>query len=188
MSTPLRQLYDEQARPIQGKGADKPTVFTGLLHGAAHLWIWRQSAEGPEVMIQKRAEQKEAWPGLYTASVGGHIDLGEEPITAIVREAQEEIGLILAPEQLINIGMQRVYMVADNGLIENEFEWVYVTELAGTHEFVLETTEVAAIEWKRISDFREEVLAGSEMYLPFGPLYYLTLVAALEAVADKPGA
>lgn len=91
--TELWQLYDEQGRPVIGKGSTKDDVFgKALLHGASHVWIWRHKGNKIQILLQKRAADKRTWPNYYDISAAGHIDLGEDPITAAVRETKEEIG------------------------------------------------------------------------------------------------
>ncbi len=54
------QLYDEQGRALQGQGASKTVVHgQGLLHGGSHVWIWRIKDGTIEILLQKRAGQKE---------------------------------------------------------------------------------------------------------------------------------
>ena len=47
---------------------------------------------GNEILLIKIAADRGAWAGLYNG-VGGHIELGENPHTAAMREIQEETGI-----------------------------------------------------------------------------------------------
>lgn len=74
------QLFDHQGRPIESHGATKQEIgVMGLLHGAAHVWLWRAADEGIEMLLQKRAVTKVSWPGRLDKSAGGHIKFGENP-------------------------------------------------------------------------------------------------------------
>lgn len=42
------------------------------------------------------------WPGVLTVP-GGHIELGEDANTAVVREAKEEVGIDLKPIKLLRV-------------------------------------------------------------------------------------
>ena len=59
--------------------------------------IRRQSAAGPEVLLglKKAGFGAGKWVGL-----GGHIEEGEKPEAAAVREVQEESGLLVPPDSL----------------------------------------------------------------------------------------
>lgn len=61
-----------------------------LLHPVIHLHIF--NSEG-NLYLQKRADTKDIQPGKWDSSVAGHIDLGETPEVAALREAGEELGL-----------------------------------------------------------------------------------------------
>jgi isopentenyldiphosphate isomerase len=170
--TELWQLYDESGEALSGRGATKNEVFEqGLLHGAAHVWIWRHADNGLEVLVQRRAEGKRTWPNLLDISAAGHIDLGENPVDAAVRETSEEIGLAVGPEDLNLISKRRDRLVTEPDVIENEWRWVYCYELAADTRFELQTKEVGAIEWKSYAVFKAEVLNNErkQLYVPQGP-------------------
>lgn len=61
-----------------------------LLHPVVHLHVF--SPDG-KLYLQKRPEWKDVQPGKWDTAVGGHIDLGEDVMTALFREAREELGL-----------------------------------------------------------------------------------------------
>lgn len=51
-----------------------------------------------EVLMFKRAKNSKSFLG-YLIGPGGHIDENEDPLTASIREAKEETGFILQPNQ-----------------------------------------------------------------------------------------
>ena len=52
-----------------------------------------QKFDGVEkVFLPKRADTKKFLPGIYELP-GGHIDFGEEPVTGLKREVDEELGM-----------------------------------------------------------------------------------------------
>ena len=61
-----------------------------LLHQAVHVFVL--NARG-ELFLQKRSRLKDVQPGKWDTSVGGHVDLGEEPEVAAAREVREELGV-----------------------------------------------------------------------------------------------
>lgn len=79
------QSYDPNGEP--GKRAlTKPEARSGILHGAAHVWIWRIGASGVEILLQRRAADKATWPNHLDISAVGHVDFGETPLTAELKE------------------------------------------------------------------------------------------------------
>jgi isopentenyldiphosphate isomerase len=179
----LWQLYSDQGVALVGKGATKDNAFgKGLLHGASHVWIWRKTSGGVEVLLQKRAANKRTWPNRFDISAAGHIDLGEDPLTAALREAKEEINLDIDETDLQLIGVHRAHLKADSGDVENEFQWLYLLELPSETEFIMQENEVAALEWKTFESFKQETGLNSKFYVPHGKVYYDTIIRAVEII------
>ncbi len=64
--------------------------------------LWHRSVIGVvvneenKILMQQRSLTKKKYPGLWDLSVAGHIRSGEDPVTAINRELNEEIGYLLS--------------------------------------------------------------------------------------------
>jgi isopentenyl-diphosphate Delta-isomerase len=106
-----------------GRVKPKPDVHRdGDWHRAVHLWIVTPDRR---VLLQRRADHKESWPGLWDVSVAGHIGAGESPVEAAVREAREELGLHVAGlEHLATLRFQAV--LNGGAYIENELHELYL--------------------------------------------------------------
>lgn len=176
----LWQLYNEQGQALADEGASKDAVFSkGLLHGASHVWIWRVKDGQREVLLQQRASDKRTWPNRFDISAAGHIDLGEKPLDAAIRETVEEIGLNIGGDELKLFCVHRTYLKAENGAIENEFQWLYSLELTSEADFTLQSTEVESLKWVSLAQFKAENMG--EQYVPHGELYYNTVASAIES-------
>lgn len=76
----------------------------GDWHAALHIWVGGLDEAGrPFVLLQRRSQTKDAWPGALDVAVGGHVRAGESP-EETVREAEEEIGLQAEVESLVPLG------------------------------------------------------------------------------------
>lgn len=179
------QLYGEDGQPLAGQGTSKDEAYTkGRLHGATQIWIWRQTDGGIEVLVQKRAAGKRTWPNFYDISAGGHINLGETPEAAGKREAQEELGLDIQTTALESIGRYRVHVpVGDTGDIENEFQYMYLLQVAPNTSFALQPSELASVEWKALTIFIDEVQRHPDLYVPHGSEYFGIVIKALQSKA-----
>ena len=148
-----------------GRTKAKPDVHRdGDWHRAAHVWLVTLDRR---VLLQRRAATKENWPDLWDVSVAGHISAGETAIDAAVREAQEELGLTLAPDDLTHLGTLRWHAVLNEGAyIENEFHEVFVATMAvDVDALVLDPTEVAEVAIVRPEEIeRYEVVPHEEEY------------------------
>lgn len=180
----LWQLYDEQGNPLAGTGGTKNEVFAqGLLHAAAHVWIWRTTNGATEILLQKRAANKRTWPTRYDISAAGHIDLGETPLDAALREAKEEINLSITKDDLRLFSVHRAHLAAANGATENEFQWLYSLELTSETTFDLQASEVDSLLWMPLDQFKRE--CTTDQYVPHTALYYNTVIQTIESAA-KP--
>ena len=66
--------------------------------------IFIENSEG-KFLIQKTSVEK----GSEFSTTGGHVLAGETPIEAIIRETKEEIGLIIAKDEITSLG----YLIYD---------------------------------------------------------------------------
>lgn len=183
------QLYDEQGRALKGQGATNDDVYTkGLLHSGSHVWIWRGTSEGAEILLQKRAATMRTWPGRYDISAAGHVDLGEDPLTTALRETKEEIGVELTEDQLQFIGIERRYRTGpDKTWIENEFSWLYLLEATPDMTFALEDGEVEMLEWKDQDQISSEIedAVKRDLYVPHGATYFRIIFEAINRAAVR---
>lgn len=65
-----------------------------LLHRVAHVLLFRSWGD---LVLQWRPHWKDIQPATWDTSVGGHLDPGESPDQAAVRELREELGLTDIP-------------------------------------------------------------------------------------------
>lgn len=62
----------------------------GLLHREIHIWFVTPDGN---IIFQHRAKDKDTYPDLLDATVGGHVDLGMTYEETAVKELLEETGL-----------------------------------------------------------------------------------------------
>lgn len=178
-SNELWQEYDEQQEPI-GQGLTKDAAATGTLHGASHIWFWRVSSGKTEILLQKRAHNKRTWPSYLDISAAGHIDYGESPIEAALRETKEEIGLRLQSADLKLLFVFRQNLVASDTIAENEWQWVYGRRLDDIGEFTHDD-EVASMHWVSLREFKK-IIDGKRRYekiVPHDKQYFDLLLKSI---------
>ncbi|PWA76984.1 nudix hydrolase [Artemisia annua] len=95
------QLHEEEEFDILTKtglktGFSKPRSAVhrdGDYHRAVHVWIFAESTQ--QLLLQKRADFKDSWPGLWDISNAGHVSAGDTSLITARRELQEELGVTL---------------------------------------------------------------------------------------------
>ena len=94
------QLYDFNENPIEVVDRNNPKVWDkGMFHMGADIWIIN---DDKKILVQKRSKYKKLEPNVW-AMTGGSVIYGETPTQTIVREAKEELGIDLIPEELKQI-------------------------------------------------------------------------------------
>lgn len=76
----------------------------GIMHRTSHVWIVREVNSRIEILLQKRCDTKDSFPGCYDISSAGHIPAGDDFKISAVRELQEELGVNATEDDLIYCG------------------------------------------------------------------------------------
>ena len=159
-------IVDENGKPTGKTVSREEAHRMGIMHRTAHVWIVRKSAEGYDVLLQKRSLEKESFPGLYDTSSAGHIPAGDEPAASALRELQEELGITATEDQLAYAGRIRIrYEKVFHGrpFRDDEVIEVYVyTQPVRTEELVLQASEVEEVRWFDLEEVWAELERGSE--------------------------
>ena len=116
-------IYNENWQRI-GTASRDEVHERGLLHRVVHCWIIQKSR--PVFWFQQRAHTKKDFPDCFDLPCGGHVDAGETPIQAILRELQEEIGLHVTKNDLISLGAYRAPDFHIPGYYDREMSHVFM--------------------------------------------------------------
>jgi len=140
MPDELIDIVDKQGN-YTGKTCLKSEAHKfGYFHPTVHIWIYTTDNQ---ILLQKRALTKKVFPGLWDISVAGHIGAGEVIEEAAIREVKEEIGFDISVEKLIKIGTRKHQVKHKNGIIDNEFHHVFISELTmPVEDLVIQESEV----------------------------------------------
>lgn len=115
----------------------------GPLEVGASIWLIKREADETFVLFQKRSE-KVQHGGFYDSSAGGHVDAGEDILTAALREAEEEIGLKLEPKDL---------RLVCSYMTDKKYITVYLSDRTSKDDELKLNDEVESVEWVSLSDF-----------------------------------
>ena len=137
-------------RTVQ-RGAD---LAAGDLHVVIHVCLF--NADG-EMLIQRRADDKRGWPGMWDFSTGGSVTRGESSRQGAEREVFEELGVrfdLTGVRPSFTFNFHRGF--DDFYLIDHEVD---ISDLA------IPNAEVAEARWAG----RDEVLEllGAGLFIPY---------------------
>ena len=98
MNDEMLQLVDLDGNPAGTALRSVCHSDKSLIQMVVHIEIFSSTGE---IYLQKRSDTKDLYPGLWDTAVGGHVSAGENPVQAVIREAEEELGIsVVNPEFL----------------------------------------------------------------------------------------
>ena len=155
----LFDIVDLQGIPTGETVTRSEAHAKGIPHRTAHIWVVREHNGSIEVLLQKRAEHKDSYPGCWDTSSAGHITAGDEPLSSALRELKEELGIAASAEELQFTGIHHVLHEKEfygKPFIDNETVFMYVyTGIVHTEDLVLQKEEVQAVSWFALSTVRK---------------------------------
>ena len=122
------------------------------------------------ILVQDRTDP--SWPGICFP--GGHVESGESFVASVIREVQEESGLVVIPESIREIGeiveRRRDIFEPDKIYVCHScfFFCDAAEELAQTHMTASEIAKGFKLEWAT----PEEILAGNTPFEQTQPWSY----------------
>ncbi len=147
-------ILDEKGNPTGEVKLREEVHRTGLLHGTVHTWIVRRNLQdetGLDVLLQKRSQNKDSYPGCYDISSAGHISAGQTPQEAVVRELYEELGLQVPISALTYLFQHEAYhrdVFYGELFLNHELSWVYLYEQdISPSDCTPQPEEVEAVCW-----------------------------------------
>lgn len=161
-------IVDEYGKPT-GETIERGLAHKeGVRHRTAHIWIAREVNGKWQVLLQKRAQTKDSFPGRYDTSSAGHIQAGDEPLESAIRELQEELGIVASPEELkyagtFNIRYEKEFhnkLFKDN---EIAFVYVYLGEI-DIDDIIVQEEELECVEWFDLEETYTECLAHNQKF------------------------
>lgn len=150
-------IYDKDLNPI-GERTRAEVHANGLLHQTIRLWTIQDGM----IWFQKRSEDKALFPGRLDLSATGHIDPGEDPMSAVLRETSEEIGLNLSEKDVKSVQGMSFPFTRPDGKLDNEFANVFLYKPNDRPCFRI-SNEVAGIVSISLQDYDKLVKTGESV-------------------------
>lgn len=155
MPEELLEIVDDEGLVIGIAPRSEIHGNPSLIHRVVHVLVF--NTEG-ELLLQRRSMKKDVAPGRWDTSVGGHIDPGEDVLTAAKREMHEELGL----RNLIwgsAPGPRYLYSYRHSNPYETEL--VYTFHCIENGPFTYNEEEIEEVRFWSIGEIRSRMQDGS---------------------------
>ncbi len=130
-----------------------------LLHRAVHVWVFRSNGQ---LVVQRRSASKDQYPNALTSSASGHLDSGEDYLTAAGRELGEELGLF---------GIELSFAVKLPACPETAYEHTVLYRCVTDAPLTPHVGEVASLELSSKADLLHQLSQpGDNLSPPFRQL------------------
>ena len=178
----LFELLNEDGTPT---GITKKRALVhrdGDLHGASHIFVTRLHQGRIQVLLQKRSQDKDSFPGWLDTSSAGHLDPGESFDQGAQRELSEELGLTGVAPRFLFIQHQDYEKVFHGEVFhDREIDYVYMIELDQPEtDFQIEACELQSVHWLDARDIISIIDSPDNDQICILPLEFHRLVPYLE--------
>lgn len=102
-----------------------------------------------KILLQKRSQTKDLYPGCWDLSVGGHVKYGQSYVAAATEELREELGIKANENDLDFLGEVLVTLKKSK-----EFFHVFEYELKKNDVVNIANNEVDAVKWMTMEEVR----------------------------------
>lgn len=161
----ILDIVDENGEPTGETVERKIAHRDGIRHRTSHVWLARTRNGRVEILLQKRAENKESYPGCYDISSAGHIPAGDGFKESAIRELREELGITAEENELIYCGDRSIRwddVFLNKDFRDNQFSRVFLlwrdVEKDG---FTLQKEELESVRWIDFDECVEKVKNNS---------------------------
>ena len=157
-------VLDERRNKV-GIVRNRELVYkNGDWHKTVHIWLINSKNE---LLIQKRAKDKQTFPNLWAISIAGHVISGETSIEAALREIKEEIDVDVNPNDLKHIFTIKRIQEYKNGFLhvhDDVYLFKYDLDLYNTKIQKEELTDIRFINYKELE---EKLINKDPSFVPF---------------------
>jgi len=155
MSTLL--VVDENDVALGSKA--RAALLPGELYRVSALWLANSKGE---VLMAQRAYTKEKDPGVWGPAAAGTVEESEDYDTNIVKEIQEELGILIPLEKLARVAKTRV------GGKHNDYfvQWYSAVLDKPAEDFIFQKQEVEQVKWFSPDELRTKIQANPEEFTP----------------------
>lgn len=118
---------------------------------AAYLLLLRGAGDELEVLLQLRGAGTDFMPGHWASGAAGHVELGESVFVAAAREAAEELGIEVDPEDLSPLCTVQRRLPGSDDPVEQRADFFVTTRTWSGEPSAQEPAKCAELRWCGVS-------------------------------------
>ncbi|PIS01326.1 MAG: hypothetical protein COT84_02745 [Chlamydiae bacterium CG10_big_fil_rev_8_21_14_0_10_35_9] len=148
-------VLDDHGNPT-GKVLSRQEIHAqGKIHRAVHLYLFDKSNN---LLLQRRSLNTDHYPGMFSISVTGHVDAGEDSREAVLRELKEELGIDRDNTNIEFLFSFRQDAEISPAYIDRQFNDVYAGWIdLRLEDISFDTNEVSEVKLVPFSEFETMV-------------------------------
>lgn len=161
MKTELLACFAEDGSPLPDGVPRDIAHREGILHGAAHVYLYCVEEGRVHILLQRRSETKDSFPGCLDTSSAGHMEAGMDFRATAKKELWEELGIALPDGDLheaFRFRCDTCDRFHGEEFHNREIFTVYFAKIKKDTVFRLQSEEVSEVLWKS----GEEILQGQK--------------------------
>ena len=148
MNDEFFDLIDDATGAVTGRASRRECHGNPkLIHRSIRVIVYHP--DGHSLLLQKRSAAKDIFPGRWDMAVGGHVDSGETPDRAAVREMGEELGM--PPE----VPLKKLFQLKVRNEIESENVQEYAAVFGGP--FKIRTSELDEVRFFSFDELKQRI-------------------------------
>lgn len=169
MSEEYLDILNEKGEPTGESRPYNDAHQKGLIHRTAHVWFVNSKKQ---ILLQKRASNKLAYPDYWDISAAGHISAGQTSLEGAQMETKEELGLSLPGEAFVFLCTLKENIILNQGTyVNNEFQDVYVVRMDIELSQMHSDEEVSELKWIEFEEFKLISKDEKSMLVPHAEEY-----------------
>lgn len=137
---------------------ERGTLVLEDIYRVSALWVTNSRGD---ILLAQRQLGKRHHPGMWGPAVAGTVDEGESYDDNIIKEAEEEIGILdIKPQK-----GKKVRVTPATGDHNHFTQWYELTLDKPAADFVIQEEEVRAVKWFTRNELEKELREHPEKYL-----------------------
>ena len=185
----ILDIVDEHGDPTGETVSRDRAHEEGIRHRTSHVWLLREKDGALQILVQKRADDKDSFPGCYDISSAGHIPAGDGYAESAVRELSEELGVRASEKDLIFCGQRQFSF--EKEFYGKMFRDCQVTNVyicfcdAEEEDFILQESEISEVRWFEMNELRQLVETDGIPHCIYREELDLVEAGAVKALAKE---